>query len=244
MEATDLPTAVRTALATAGLPAMPEETDRLAAFLDLLLAWNARLNLTRVASRADAIERHIVEPLAGWERLRPRLAAGAAVEVGSGGGAPGLPIAVVASDRPVVLVEARARKAAYLQTIVAELGLSNVTVEHTRAEAYGRSTARETAALALARALAPLPEALELLLPLVRVGGLVAVYAGPAAQASLPRAADLAARAGGAPPVVEALTWPGATRSLSLITVEKRAPTPSPFPRRPAARTRPARHRP
>lgn len=235
------PDQVQAALAAAGLPQDPRLTRSLAAFLAALLQANTHLNLTRITDPADALTRHLIEPLAGWRLLAPRLPPGPLFDVGSGGGAPGLPIAIVDPQRQVVLIESRRRKADYLQATVTALALPNVRVIHARAEVVARGPDRQTAAAAIARAVAPLPAALELLLPLLAVQGWATLFAGPALTAQLPDATAAAPHLGADPPTVLDVTWTDSTRAVKLALAHKSAPTPDRFPRSPAAIGRPLR---
>ena len=227
----DLPRMLAAALVGAELSAEEPALTRLAGFLEALWGADDRLNLTRITEPDKAMARHILEPLAGWALLAPQAPAGAIVEVGSGGGAPGIPIAIVAPARPVTLVESRRRKAAFLEETVAALGLTNVRVVHARGETFAHSPSRESFAVALARALAPPPVALELLLPLLAPAGLATLFVGPAARAVLPDAAAVAAMLGGEPPAFTPLSWPGSGRDLLLLTSRKRRPSPDRYPR-------------
>ena len=226
-----LPELLGSALADAALDLPPAASAGLARFLATLLRTTAHLNLTRIRAPEEAVVRHIVEPLAGWYAIRDRLPAGPILEIGSGGGAPGIPISVAAPDRDVILVEARRRAADYLHEAVTTLGLPNVAVLHARAEDLGRSEHRESAAAAIARALAPLPTALELLLPLVRIGGQAIIYAGPAVSQQLPAGRAAAIALGGEGPRLMPVSWPGSQRTLVLCIVDKRSPTPARYPR-------------
>jgi 16S rRNA (guanine527-N7)-methyltransferase len=152
------------------------------------------------------------------------------VDVGSGGGLPGLPLKIVRPDLEVVLIEADRDKAAFLVRACAELGLSGVEVVDRRAEEAAREPRyRETFDVAAARALAAMPVVAELCLPLVRVGGRML------AQKTEGEDVDGAARAiaamGGAPAVVVAA--PSAVRQAgTVVIVEKVRPTPAAYPRR------------
>jgi 16S rRNA (guanine527-N7)-methyltransferase len=144
------------------------------------------------------------------------------VDVGSGGGAPGIPLAAALPDREVTLLESNRRKAAFLRT-TAE-AFPNVRVVWGRAE----EQELEQFGVALAKALAPPPVAVEWCLPLVAIGGAVILWVGPSAD----RAAvgEVARRVGAAPPEVHA----------GLLVLRKVEPTPPGFPRRPGiARKRP-----
>lgn len=158
------------------------------------------------------------------------------VDVGSGGGLPGLPLAVVRPDLQITLIEARARKTAFLVQAAARLGLANVAVLGMRAETAGRSPEhREAYDVAVARALAPMPVLAELCLPLVRVGGrLLAMKASAPAQLDIELVAAGAAidsLGGGRAEVVA--TPSSARRHGVVVIVPKVTPTPAGYPRRP-----------
>jgi len=147
---------------------------------------------------------------------------GPIVDVGSGGGAPGIPLAAALPDREVTLLEAERRKAEFLERWTAELPNLRVV--------WGRAEEQETDAfgVALAKALAPPPVAAEWCLPLVRPGGAAILWVGPTADidAVVPVAEQLAA----APPEEHG----------GLLVLRKLGPTPEGFPRRPGmARKRP-----
>ena len=147
---------------------------------------------------------------------------GPIVDVGSGGGAPGIPLAAVLPERAVTLLEAEERKAQFLRRWGRDL--ANVTVVRGRAEEqevdrYG---------VAVAKALAQPPVAAEWCLPLVRAGGAVVLWVGPSAE--LGRIARVAERLAAAPP----------EERDGLVVLRKLGPTPPGFPRRPGmARKRP-----
>ena len=153
------------------------------------------------------------------------------IDVGSGGGLPGLPLRLARPDLALTLLEANQRKAAFLVQAAATLGLSDVEVVARRAEDAGHDPRhREAYDFALARALAAMPVLVELCLPFVAVGGrLLAMKTDAAAEAESARAAI--ARLGGE--LVEIGAAASAARSLGqVIVVEKVRPTPPEFPRR------------
>jgi 16S rRNA (guanine527-N7)-methyltransferase len=146
----------------------------------------------------------------------------ATVDVGSGNGSPGIPLAI-AYDAPVTLLEAVGRKAVFLEAVAVELAV-DATVIAERSEIVGRGSGRDAYDLALARALAPPPVAVELCLPLVRPGGRLLLWTGAIDPAPLQEvAAELAGR------LVRAHDWDG----RMLVELEKTGPTPDRFPRRP-----------
>jgi 16S rRNA (guanine527-N7)-methyltransferase len=153
------------------------------------------------------------------------------IDVGSGGGLPGLPLRLARPDLKLTLLEANQRKAAFLVQAAAKLGLADVEVVAARAEDAGHLPRhREAYDFALARALAAMPVLVELCLPFVVVGGrLLAMKTDAAAEAASARAAI--ERLGGE--LVEIGSAASTARSLGqVVVVEKVRPTPPEFPRR------------
>ena len=195
---------------------------RLAAWVDAMLAAPG---LTAIRDRDDAFRQHVLDSLAAV----PVLAGtdGPIVDVGSGGGAPGLPIAAALPDREVTLLEAAGRKCDFLRR-TAE-AFPNVRVVHGRAE----EQEADSYGAAVAKALAEPPVALEWCLALVRPGGLAVLYT--AAGVDLARASAVSRRLGGGDVRAEPVAG-----GRALIVAPKLEPTPDGFPRRPgAARKRP-----
>jgi 16S rRNA (guanine527-N7)-methyltransferase len=155
------------------------------------------------------------------------------VDVGSGGGMPGLPLKIARPELRVTLVEADRRKAAFLVHAAAELDL-DVEVVAERAETVGRGPLRESFDVAACRALAHLPVLVELCLPLVRVGGRLVAMRGPTPE---PSAAHAISVLGGGP--AEVVPAPSAARERGVVVlVAKIAPSPDAYPRRPGVPAR------
>ena len=106
--------------------------DQLAAYLALLAKWNRVYNLTSVRDEAKLVTHHVLDCLAVIEHLP----LGNIVDVGSGAGLPGIPIAIACSDRSVTLVDSNHKKSAFLRQVIAELGLSQVNVVNERVESH------------------------------------------------------------------------------------------------------------
>jgi len=110
---------------------LPDEAQRkLLAFRDLLLKWNKTYNLTALRDPAQAISHHLLDSLA----ILPYVGAGPLLDVGSGGGLPGIPLAISKPELSVSMVDTVQKKTTFLQQAVIELGLKNVTVHHARVE--------------------------------------------------------------------------------------------------------------
>jgi len=191
--------------------------ERLGRWLDALLETPG---LTSIRDRAEAWRVHVDESLDALEVVRRF--EGPIVDVGSGGGAPGVPLAAALPERQVTLLEANGRKCAFLRD--AAQVFPNVTVVQGRAE----EQETDRFGVAVAKALAPPAVAAEWCLPLVAPGGAVILYVGPTAEAA--GVSRVSERIGGG--VVEQV--PG------LLVLPKLEPTPPGFPRRPGvAKKRP-----
>ena len=186
---------------------------------------------TTTVTGAAAVGRHYAESLEAY-RLAGAPREGVAVDVGSGGGFPGLAIAAVAPAAALHLVEAHGRKAALLRELAARLGLANVTVHGERAEEAGRGGLRERADLVIARAVAPLPVLLEYTAPLAARGGTIAAVKGSRAGAELKAAGAALAVLNCEHTATEAMRDAIGGRMRVLI-FRKRGATPERYPRRP-----------
>jgi 16S rRNA (guanine527-N7)-methyltransferase len=122
--------ALAAGLAELGI-ALPADTQqKLLAFRDLLLKWNKTYNLTALRDPEQAISHHLLDSLA----ILPYVGAGSLLDVGSGGGLPGIPLAIARPELSVSMVDTVQKKATFLQQASIELGLKNVAVHHARVE--------------------------------------------------------------------------------------------------------------
>lgn len=198
----------------------PIQLQRLGRYRDLLIEWNARTNLTSI--EPDSIVRELIQPALDLVPLVPE-GSGAAVDVGSGGGVPGIPLAI-ATRLQLTLIESERMKCAFLEHVAAQLGLDNVEVDCRRAEVVGQDPgSRERFDLGLARAVAALPTLLELVLPLVRVGGVALLPKGDKAEEELR----------GSGRALEILGGEAELADGRVVVVRKKRRTPPAYPRRP-----------
>ncbi len=214
----------------------PEAIDRLEHYVVLLLEANERLNLTRVTEPSAIARLHLLDALAALPHVtsaRPERA----IDLGSGGGVPGIVLAVVTPETRWTLVDSVGKKVAALAGFVDALGLSNVDVRAARAEDLGRGADRETADLVTARACAALPVLLEYALPLLRVGGRLIAWKGPMTEAEAHAGRVAASELGGGEATILA-TGIASLGDHVLVVVPKERTTPDRYPRRPGEPTR------
>lgn len=158
-------------LAGLGIEAGAGDLARLSAYVEMLMRWNRAHGLTADVSRDELAVRHILDSAAALPFLPP----GPLLDAGSGGGLPGMVLALLRPETRWVLLDSAARKTAFLRHAGVELGLRNVQVVRSRLEEYDP---REAPAALIARALAPLPRLVELAGRLLRRGSLLVAMLG------------------------------------------------------------------
>ena len=211
-----------------GIAFDPGDVQRLGRYLALLLDANRSFNLTTVTDPDEAWTRHIFDSLT----LLPFIAAAGAravIDIGSGGGLPGVPLALVTPDVRLTLLEATGKKARFLETVADELGMPNVSVICERAETLGRDRVghREKYDVVTARAVGRLPVLLELSVPLARIGGHVLAIKGGKAQEEIEASKEALYRLHAH--IVDMHRTPTGT----VIVIEKQRRTAKLYPRRP-----------
>lgn len=214
----------------AGVSLAEPQVAALDRYLDLLIAANERMNLTRITDRSAAEVLHVGDALTVLPHLPPL--PHQLVDVGAGGGVPGIPLAIARPDILVGLIEATQKKAEFLRETIADLDLINVTVIAERAEDVGNSELRETFDIAIARAVGTMEWLAEWCLPLVKRGGKMLAMKGPKVIEELPTASRAIKLLGGGEPVTHAIELPGAEHHV-IIEIPKVARSDRRYPRLP-----------
>jgi 16S rRNA (guanine527-N7)-methyltransferase len=204
----------------------------------LLLAWNAAINLTAVRDPVDIARRHVLDSLVAVPVLE-RLGIRSFVDVGSGGGFPGVPLAAALPADRALLVESIGKKAGFLEAAVDATGLTDrVEVAATRVEDLAAEPGgRESWPAVLARAVGPLAELVELAFPLLAPGGSLVAWKGKLADDELAAGQRAVAGLGGGRIANVAAPSPGQP-GHRLVIATKRGRTGVAYPRSPAKRRR------
>lgn len=163
--------ALRRGLTDSGQPLAEAAQEKLMAYLELLAKWNKTYNLTAIRDPLQMISHHLLDSLA----VRPHLPAGALADIGSGGGLPGIPLAIAEPERRVTLNDANHKKSAFLQQAVIELRLANADVHTGRVQNWRPSS---PFACVIARGFSELAQFIASCRHLVREGGVLAAMKG------------------------------------------------------------------
>jgi 16S rRNA (guanine527-N7)-methyltransferase len=225
-----------------GLPLDAQQLQQFEEYYHQLIAANRRVSLTSITDYQEVQRRHFSESLAVGAALyragvlKPDEGA-RVLDLGAGAGFPGLPMRIVHPALRLTILEATRKKTAFLEDLLARLGLDDVAVITGRAEAVAHDPAhREGYDLVLARAVAPLTVLVELALPFLKVGSFLATPKGSRTPQEMAEAGRALAICGGR--IVSAEPLPSSAPPLTLVIVEKIAPTPTAYPRRPGIPTK------
>ena len=215
----------------AGIPLTAEQIGQFSVYNEMLLDWNTRMNLTALTAPEDVAVKHIIDSLTAYDAA---LFDGARtlIDVGTGAGLPGIPLAVYAPHLTVTLLDSLNKRVRFLTEVIAAMGLQNVRCIHARAEEAAR-TAEHRAAydIVVSRAVARLPVLLEYTLPFVRVGGTLLALKGRAYAEEQQEARRAAEVLGGGRITARPVHLPGLDDVRAILTVTKERQTPAAHPR-------------
>lgn len=213
-----------------GLPALGLDTGlvpQLELFAGILLEKNQVMNLTAITEPKDVAALHLLDSLALTAWLKDERV----VDVGTGAGFPGIPLAAALPEAKFTLLDSLGKRVGFLREACGELGLENVECVQARAEEFAGER-REVFDCAVSRAVADLPVLCELCLPLVRVGGRFLAMKSSHSEEEVRRAEGAVGILGGKIGWVRDYTIPVTDVVHRVVCVEKVSPTPKKYPRR------------
>ena len=220
-------------LTACGIPHEADLPQKLLRYHAMLMDWNTRMDLTAVTEESEMIDKHYVDSLSALAVPGLIPAKGRLIDVGTGAGFPGLPLALACPNLRVTLMDAQQKRLNFLQAVIDDLGVRNVTLVHARAEDGAQFPQhREKYDVAVARAVASLSVLSEYLLPFVRVGGKAVCWKGPALMEELPQGRKAAYLLGGKVQEPISITFPGRDWQHLLLPVQKVAKTARQYPRK------------
>ena len=229
---TDFTTELRAAAEAASLSLSEEQILKFTRYDALLIDWNERMNLTAITEPRDVAVKHMVDSLTAYDAA---LFSGAptVIDVGTGAGFPGIPLKIFDPSIRLTLMDSLAKRLAFLEAVVEDLGLTGVTCVHARAEDAAREQQhRERYDIAVSRAVARLPVLLEYTLPFVKKGGHLIALKGRTAEEEATDAKRALKLLGGRLETIRPVTLPGLSDKRAVLTITKIAPTPKAYPRK------------
>lgn len=168
---TDIEKHIAAGIAALGQTLPEGATAKLARLLSELARWNKRMNLTAIRDESAMVEGHIIDSLS----ISSHLQGSRVIDIGTGAGFPGLPLAIASPDKAFVLLDSNGRKISFVKHMIADLGLHNVTAIQARAEVHAADSPFDTV---IARALASLLRITELSADLVAENGVLLAQKG------------------------------------------------------------------
>ena len=203
--------------------------EKMSEYFRVFDATSREMNLTAIKGEEESARLHFLDSIAVMRYID--LAGKSTVDVGTGGGFPGVPLMIAAPDADVTLMDSTEKKIAFLRDCCAALGLGGRCV-HARAEEAGQGELRESFDAAVSRAVARLNILCELCLPLVKPGGVFLAMKASDSDEEIAEAENAIALLGGGKAEIREYAIPGTDISRRAVIIRKEQKTPSKYPRR------------
>ena len=201
-------------------------------YYDLLIEWNDKINLTAITDKKDVIKKHFEDSLSITSVIDMN-DIDSVIDVGTGAGFPGIPLKIVFPSLKLTLLDSLNKRINFLNTVVDELGLSDVTALHGRAEEIGRNASyRESFDLCVSRAVANLSTLSEFCLPVVKIGGYFVSYKSEKADDEYNDAENAITLLSGGNVRIEDVIIPDTDLTRKMIIIEKIEKIDDKYPRR------------
>lgn len=206
------------------------QVERFYRYMQLLLEWNQKINLTTLTEEDDIVLKHFVDSLTVLKYIENNKTI---VDVGTGAGFPGIPIALMNKNNKITLVDSLNKRINFLNEVKREIDIENIETVHSRAEDFGQNKEyREKFDISISRAVANLSTLVEYLIPLVKVGGRIICMKGSDVEEEINNAKFAIKELGGEIKEVNEFCLPKTDMKRNIIIVEKIKNTPSRYPRK------------
>lgn len=207
------------------------QTKQLYKYMNLLIEWNNKINLTAIIKPEEIILKHFVDSLTISKYVNNN---SSIIDVGTGAGFPGIPLKIYRTDLKVTLVDSLNKRLNFINTIIEELALKNVVTVHARAEEIGKNKLyREQFDVVTSRAVANLSTLSEYLIPLAKINGKCLCMKGPEIEEELSNAKKAIDVLGGKIDKIEKFELPKSDIKRNVVLITKENKTPAKYPRKP-----------
>lgn len=214
-----------------GFPADEEKADKLTEYNAMVIAMSKKVNLTGIKDVDESLIKNVYDSLTVYdEKYFPEK--GKVLDLGTGAGFPGVPLAILRPDMLFVLVDSIQKKLTFVEDACRNLGIKNVKCVHMRAEEGGRRRkTREAFDVVTARAVKAMPIISEWALPFVKVGGVFAAMKGPGAMEEMKQAGKILRELNAELSEKKEFELPGGDKRC-ILYLKKTAPCPKTYPRK------------
>ena len=210
----------------------PQMLAQFTSYMDGVLEWNEKVNLTRITDPEEFVIKHFIDSVicCGFEEFRQ---AGTVVDVGTGGGFPGVPLAILSPDKEYTLIDSLQKRLKIIDALCAAAGIHNVTTLHGRAEDLAADPKyRQQFDLCVSRAVANTAVLAEYCLPFIRTGGCLLAYKGPDAEAEAKEAEKAIRILGGDLTAIRSCNLADYGLDHNILIIQKVKETPQKYPRK------------
>jgi len=198
-------------------------------YMNLLLQWNEKINLTAITEPKEIILKHFIDSLSIEKYIKD---GNKLIDVGTGAGFPGIPLNIARNDIKITLLDSLNKRVVFLEDVINKLELKNINAIHSRVEEYAKNkNYRESYDIATSRAVAPLNVLLEYLLPLVKINGICICMKGPNKE-EIDLANNALKTLGGKIEQIDEILLPDSDIKRNIIIVRKINKTPEKYPRK------------
>lgn len=206
-----------------------EQLEKCYLFMNLLLEWNEKMNLTAIIEPEDIILKHFIDSFTIEKYIKNTKKI---IDVGTGAGFPGIPISILQKDINITLLDSLNKRIMFLEDVIQKLQLNKVQAVHARAEEFAKNKLeREQYDISTSRAVAPLNILLEYLLPLIKVGGKCICMKGSNIE-EVEEANNALNLLGGELEKIEKINLPESDIIHHIIIIKKIKTTPLKYPRK------------
>ena len=207
-----------------------EQINKFYDYMNLLIEWNKKINLTAITDYNEIILKHFVDSLTINKCIKEN---NYVVDVGTGAGFPGIPLKIIRDDIKIVLVDSLNKRINFLNEVIKELNLKNIETVHARAEEFGRNKKyRQKFDIATSRAVANLSTLSEYMIPLVKINGRCICMKGKEIKEELKDSLNAIKVLGGKVENVEEFELADNDINRSIIYILKEKDTPNKYPRK------------
>lgn len=207
-----------------------EQAEKFYKYMKLLIEWNEKINLTAITEENEIILKHFIDSLTVLKYINQT---DRIIDVGTGAGFPGIPIAIMMPNTKITLLDSLNKRINFLNDVIKELELKNIETIHSRSEDCGKDISkRENYDIALARAVANLATLSEYLLPFVKIGGKMICMKGSEVEEELKNADFAIKELGGEITLKDEFYLPDSDIKRNIIVAKKVQYTPKKYPRK------------